>query len=187
MGRIHLAIHAALLGIIIALVIHVKGFWFVEGLEQKLVACREIVSALNAEGDKAEAVATAIAKDEGNDHAENTAITRAAAGRFIDRNRVRTPVSGAPGGSLELSGDTELPSGVPELGPGSDPGEMPTPGNAAELVAVREEDVLVCTANFEYAWTAFSTFQQLKEAGLAVPVSRTLPEPTFGLESQPPQ
>jgi hypothetical protein len=191
MGRIYLAIITALIGIIIALGIHIKGLWFIEGLEDKLEKCRETVLALGAEGKKAEAVSGAIAKGEGTRHAENVAVTLPAARRFIERNRLRPQVPGAASSAAALSGGAGPAPAVPELGAGSDPGAVPgepgpaLPDTQSGWVAVREEDVLVCTGTWELAWTGYSTWQKLKAEGLAVPEPAVFPEPALSVEPQP--
>lgn len=189
MGRIYLAIIAGLLGGIVWLVISIKGFGPIEGLEQKLEVCREVVNALSAEGDKAVAVSTAVAREGDQDHAENLAVTSAAARRHIERNRVRPQVSRAASGPASVPGSAGPAATLSELDPGSDPGSVPEAPRelAAGEIIWREEDVLICTTNYELAWTAYDFIQDAKEAGLMQPVTPAFPEPALSVEPQPAQ
>lgn len=173
MGRIHLMIHAALIGVIITLVVYIKGLWFVDGLETELRKCRDTVSALDAESAKAKAVSTAIARSEENRHAENLAVTLPAARRYVERHRLQHypgPATASPVVSTEPRQSTP----VPELDQGSDPApvSVPEPG----WVAVRATDVEVCTTNFEQAWTGYSFIKQLQEAGYVTPALEPQPK-----------
>lgn len=180
MGRIYLAIITMLIGVIATLVIHIKGLWIIPGLEDTIKDCVETVSGAKAEGEKAVAVSGAIAKGEGTSHAQNSAVTAIAARDFIARQRLRPEVSRPASGGAALSGGAGPAPAVPELDPGSDPAPLPPePGPGDGWVAVKEEDVLICTADFELAWTGYTTWQRLKAEGLAQPVTPAFPAPSF--------
>ncbi len=138
MGRIYLTIIAALIGVIAALGIHIKGLWFIDGLEDRIAAHeRTIASMESASGNSAVMQAALhaenhrlnerIVSDARDRRAALASATTSALAAYAARNRVRADCRGLPGGASAAP--------VP-----ADPGAPADPAAAADLVAVPREE-----------------------------------------------
>lgn len=165
LGRVHLAIHAALIGIIVALVVSIKGFWFIEGLESKLARCQNDKTAIiQASKDAAErqmaAVEALVARykherevsDANHVRTLQSAVERSRA--FAAANRVRPEAADRPRGgpdTMPEGADTRLAEAAP---------------SGSELVAVAFGDIEKCGADYAYGMSAYDWAAGLIADGL---------------------
>lgn len=165
MGRIHLAIHAALLGVIAWLVVSIKGFWFIEGLESKLERCQQDKTAIiQASKDAAERQKAAVEALEARyrherevsdaNHVRTLESAAARSRAFAAANRVRPEAADRPRGG---------PDPLPE---GANPGLAEATPASPELVAVEFGDIPVCGADYAYGMSAYDWAAGLIADGL---------------------
>jgi hypothetical protein len=128
----------ALIGITIALGIHIKGVWFIDGLEDKLAARERTIANMEAASKAAGTMQAAlhaenhrlnerIVADALDRRAELASATTGALAAYAARNRVRADCRGLAG----QAGAAPVPA---------DPGGPADPAAAADMVAVPREE-----------------------------------------------
>ncbi len=136
----------------------IEGFLWFDGLKADLAKCkanhaREVQEAEQARAE-AKAKSDQLAKESTRVHEIRAPENRAAAVRYIERNRIVR---------------TEAPA--PEARAGDDPGAPAQAPADAVLVAVTSADVLACTDASTYALDAWEWIEGLRREGLAAGAS----------------